>query len=106
MATAEELGGRRIPSAPAPKSPETQTFVGPDGNTLEVIKSIDRNALAILKKRGFKSQARAQKEQEEAALEKAALVDSTSSQEDETVGEEPEEEGQSRRPAKRTSSRG
>lgn len=93
MATAESLGGRRVPSSPEPKSNETQTFVGPDGNTIEVIKSISKDALAILKRRGFKSQTRALKEQEEAALAKA---DATSSQEDETAGEDPEEEGQPR----------
>lgn len=98
MATAESLGGRRVPSFPGVKSKETQTFVGPDGNTLEVVKSIDKNALAILKRRGFKSQTRALREQEEAALAKAEGRDTTSSQEDETAGEEPEEEGQSRTP--------
>lgn len=98
MASAEELKGRRIPAFPGAKSSETVTFVGPDGNTIEVVKNIDKGALAVLKKRGFKSQTRALKEQEEAALAKADAANSTSSQEDETAGEDPENEGESRQP--------
>ncbi|UOW93077.1 hypothetical protein SEA_NOSHOW_8 [Mycobacterium phage NoShow] len=97
MASARELEGRRIPSYPGAKSDETQTFVGPDGNTIEVTKSIDKQALAILKKRGFKSQTRALREQEEAAIAKAEARDTTGSQDDETAGEEGDE-GQSRTP--------
>ena len=109
MATAEELGGRRVPSFPGAKGDETQTFVGPDGNTIEVVKSISKDALAILKRRGFKSQTRAQKEQEEAALAKAEAADTTSSQEDETVGEDNDddevEHASRKTPAKKAASR-
>lgn len=110
MATAEELGGRRVPSFPGAKGDETQTFVGPDGNTLEVVKSIDKNALAILKRRGYKSQTRAQREQEEAALAKAGLQDTTLSQEDETLGEENDDDevqhASRKTPAKKAASKG
>jgi len=92
MASAAELEGRRTPTFPGFKSEETQTFVGPDGNTIEVVKSIDKNALAILKRRGYKSQARALKEQEEAALAKIEGLD-TSSQVDHTAGTETDGEG-------------
>ena len=97
MATAEELGGRRFPATPEPKADETVTFVGPDGNTIEVVKNISKAALAILKKRGFRSATRAQKEEEEAALAKQQLRDTTNSQDDDTVGDEAEEPAQPRR---------
>lgn len=70
MATAEELGGRRTPTSPEPKGDKTVTFVGPDGNELEVLSSIPKGALRLLKKQGYRKQSEALKEQEERALEK------------------------------------
>ena len=93
MASAAELKGRRTPSFPGEKSEETVTFVGTDGNTIEVVKNIDKQGLAILKKRGFKKQSTALREQEEAALEKAELLERTTSQEDHTAGTETDDEG-------------
>lgn len=97
MASAAELEGRRTPTFPGFKDKETQTFVGADGSTLEVSKGISKQALAILKKRGYKSQTRALREQEAAALAKAEARDTTGSQDDETAGEEGDE-GESRTP--------
>lgn len=91
MATANDLGGRRVPSFPGAKSEETQTFVGPDGQTLEVVKSISKNALAILKRRGFKSETRHQREMEEEALKKIENLNTTASQKDETLEDGPAE---------------
>lgn len=54
MATAESLGGRRTPTSPKPKSDKTVTFVGEDGQEIEVVTSISKGALAVLKKQGYK----------------------------------------------------
>ncbi|AZS06574.1 hypothetical protein SEA_JACOREN57_7 [Mycobacterium phage JacoRen57] len=70
MASASELGGRRTPSTPAPKGDKTVTFVGPDGNELEVLSSITKGALRVLKKQGYRKQSEVFKEQEENALKK------------------------------------
>ena len=56
---------------PFEKSEKAVTFVGEDGQKLEVISNISKPALAILTKQGYKKQSRRDKEQEDAALAKA-----------------------------------
>lgn len=90
MASASELKGRRIPSFPGAKSNETVTFVGDDGNTIEVVKNISPGALKLLKKRGFKKQSTVLREQEEAALKKAN--DGKDDEDDEDDEDEDEDE--------------
>lgn len=85
MATAEELGGRRTPSAPEPKGDKTVTFVGDDGNELEVLASISKGALKVLKKQGYVKQSEHLRRQEEAAERKA----SGGKDDDDDDGDEP-----------------
>lgn len=67
------MASERHPNAPLEKkSDKTVTFIGPDGNELEVVSNISKAALAILKRQGFRKQSEVFKEQEEAAEEKAA----------------------------------
>lgn len=56
---------------PFKKSGETVTFVGEDGQEIEVIKNITKPALRILKKQGYKKQSERHRDQEDAALKKA-----------------------------------
>jgi len=70
MASAESLKGRRIPSFPGHKSNETVTFIGSDGNPLEVVKSISKQGLALLKKQGYVKESEYLRKQEQAALAK------------------------------------
>lgn len=85
MATAEELGGRRTPSFPGAKSDKTVTFVGSDGNEIEVVSNISKGALKLLKKQGFRKQSEVHKEQEEAALakERGSSADDEDDEDDE-----------------------
>lgn len=71
MATAESLGGRRVPSFPGAKGEKTVTFVGADGNELEVVSTISKAALKLLKKQGYRKQSEVLREQEDRALDKA-----------------------------------
>jgi protein-tyrosine-phosphatase len=59
---------------PFEKSDKTVTFVGEDGQEIEVISNISKGALAVLKKQGYKKQTERHKEQEEEALKKADTV--------------------------------
>jgi hypothetical protein len=59
---------------PFEKSNKTVTFVGADGQELEVISNISKPALAILKKQGYKKQSEVHRQQEEDALKKADAV--------------------------------
>jgi predicted Fe-Mo cluster-binding NifX family protein len=56
---------------PFQKSDKTVTFVGEDGQEIEVVSNITPAALKILKKQGYKKQSQRTREQEEAALKKA-----------------------------------
>ena len=58
-------------AGPKPKTEKTVTYVGPDGNELEVIADIGKAALAVLKRQGFRKQQDIFDEEDEAALEKA-----------------------------------
>lgn len=53
------------------KSEKTVTFIGPDGNPLEVVSNISKAALAILKRQGFRKESEIHREQEEEAEAKA-----------------------------------
>lgn len=75
MATAESLGGRRVPGFPGAKGDKTVTFVGADGAELEVLSTISPKALALLKKQGYRKQTEVLREQEERALAKADGAD-------------------------------
>lgn len=59
---------------PFKKSEKTVTFVGEDGQEIEVISNISKPALAVLKKQGYKKQSERQQEQEDEALKKADSV--------------------------------
>ena len=84
MATAESLGGRRTPSSPKPKGDKTVTFIGSDGNELEVLASISKPALRILKKQGYRKQSEVLREQEEAALAKGGMEEEEVARPDES----------------------
>lgn len=56
---------------PAPKTEETVTYVGSDGNELEVVADASPAAIAILKRQGFRPLQEVFDEEDEAALEKA-----------------------------------
>jgi hypothetical protein len=86
MATAEELGGRRTPSTPEPKGDKTVTFVGADGNELEVLSSITKGALRVLKKQGYVKQSEHLRKQEDAAERKAS---GAKDDDDDDDGDEP-----------------
>lgn len=67
------MATERHPNSPlAKKSEKTVTFIGPDGNPLEVVSNISAAALKILKRQGFRKESEIFKEQEDAAEEKAA----------------------------------
>ena len=75
---------KRHPQAlPEPKSERTVTFVGPDGNELEVVSNISKAGLAVLKRQGFRKQSEVFKEQEERALEKDEKVEAEDGGDDE-----------------------
>ena len=62
---------RHPQSLPEPKSEETITYVGSDGNELEVVADASPAAIAILKRQGFRPLQEVFDEEDEAALEKA-----------------------------------
>ena len=73
---------KRHPQAlPEPKSERTVTFVGPDGNELEVVSNISKAGLAVLKRQGFRKQSDVFKEQEERTLEKDEKVEAEDDEE-------------------------
>lgn len=102
MATAESLGGRRTPSAPEPKGDKTVTFVGDDGNELEVLASISKAALRVLKKQGYKKQSEVLKKQEEDALNKERGTSADDDDDDEDDSPPPAKKAA---PSKATASR-
>lgn len=62
---------------PPKKSEKTVTFVGEDGQSIEVVSNISKAGLAVLKKQGYKKQSERDKEQEDEALKKANSTEST-----------------------------
>lgn len=77
MATAESLGGRRVPTSPEPKGDKTVTFVGSDGNELEVLSSISKQGLKILRKQGYRKKSEVLREQQKSAEEKEQEAENT-----------------------------
>ena len=67
---------------PFQKSDKTVTFVGEDGQEIEVISNISKAGLAVLKKQGYKKQSDRHREQEEAALRKAGGTDDSGGDEE------------------------
>lgn len=65
MARAEELGGRRTPTQPKPKSEKTVTFVNDAGEELEVVTSISKGEQLLLKRRGYTRKGSARKTEDE-----------------------------------------
>lgn len=104
MASASELQGRRTPTFPGVKSDKTVTFVGPDGNEIEVVSNISKGALRLLKKQGFRKQSEVLREQEEAALAKDRSAEESDDDEDDEEDADGENKAEASAPQKASQS--
>ena len=82
------------PNSPLkPKSEKTVRFIGEDGQVLDVVTSISKGALSILRKQGYKKESEREKELEELALAKADAQENSEGRTDpENQNEEPQQE--------------
>lgn len=78
---------------PFQKSDKTVTFVGDDGQEIEVVSNISKGALKVLKKQGYKKQSERHRQLEEEALKKADSIAAGEEEPDDEDEDDDEDDG-------------